>query len=95
MTHKGQKVPLGGVAEMLRHCDRQWYAYLERLINNPDEPNPLEKYEDTDLRQGLEKRGYIGLSKAQIRAMRSAYICGLQGGYSETELYSTFYVPSN
>ncbi len=95
MTHKGQKVPLGGVAEMLRHCDRQWYAYLERLINNPDEPNPLENYEDTELRQGLEKRGYIGLSQAQIRAMRSAYICGLQGGYSDKELYSTFYVPSN
>ena len=40
MTHRGQKYHLGGVAEMLRHCDRQWYAYLERLINNPDEPNP-------------------------------------------------------
>ena len=26
---------------MLRHCDAQWYAYLERLVNNPKEQNPL------------------------------------------------------
>ena len=38
---------------------------------------------------------FLGLSQAQIRAMRSAYICGLQGGYSDTELYSTFYAPTN
>ena len=49
MFHKGQKVPFG-VPEMLRHCDAQWYAYLERLINNPDEPNPLEQYQDAVLR---------------------------------------------
>ena len=40
MIHKGQKVVFG-VPEMLRHCDAQWYAYLERLVNNPKEQNPL------------------------------------------------------
>ena len=69
--------------------------YLERLVNNPDEPNPLEKYEDTDLRPGLKKRGYIGLSQSQIHAMRSAYICGLQGGYSDKELYGVELVLAN
>ena len=90
MTHRGQKVPLGGVAEMLRHCDAQWYAYLERLVNNPKEPNPFERYEGADLRQGLKDRGYIGMSQAQILAKRDEYVSGLETGkpaYSDTELY--------
>ena len=41
MIHRGQKVPLGGAAEMLRHCDEQWYAYLERLVKNPKSTTPL------------------------------------------------------
>ena len=90
MTHRGQKVPLGGVAEMLRHCDAQWYAYLERLINNPDEPNPFEQYEEAALRKGLNARGYIGMNQAQILAKRDDYVSDLEAGkpaYSDTELY--------
>ena len=49
MIHKGQKIVFG-VPEMLRHCDAQWYAYLERLVNNPKEQNPFERYEGADLR---------------------------------------------
>ena len=99
MFHKGQKVPFG-VPEMLRHCDAQWYAYLERLINNPDEPNPLEQYQDAVLRQGLkdQKRGYIDLSQEQIRAKRDLYVCKLEAGeppYSDTDLYRVGYVNDN
>ena len=96
MFHKGQKVPFG-VPEMLRHCDAQWYAYPERLINNPDEPNPLEQYQDAVLRQGLkdQKRGYIDLSQEQIRAKRHLYVSKLEAGeppYSDTDLYGVGYV---
>jgi hypothetical protein len=97
MIHKGQKVVFG-VPEMLRHCDAQWYAYLERLINNPDEPNPFEQYENAALREGLKDRGYIGMSQAQIRAKRDLHVSKLEAGeppYSDTELYSTSFVPAN
>ena len=90
MIHRGQKVPLGGAAELLRHCDAQWYAYLERLVNNPNELNPFERYEGADLRQGLKDRGSIGISQAQILANRDEYVSGLEAGkpaYSDTELY--------
>ena len=90
MTHKGRKVPLGGVAEMLLHCDSIWYAYLERLVNNPKEENPFERYEGADLRQGLKDRGYIGMSQAQILAKRDEYVSDLEAGkpaHSDTELY--------
>ena len=89
MIHKGQKIVFG-VPEMLRHCDAQWYAYLERLVNNPKEENPFERYEGADLRQGLKDRGYIGISQAQILAKRDEYVSGLEAGkpaYSDTELY--------
>ena len=56
MIHKGQKLVFG-VPEMLRHCDTQWYDYLERLVNNPGAPNPLELHHDADIRQGLKDRG--------------------------------------
>ena len=90
MTHRGQKVPLGGVAEMLRHCDAQWYAYLERLVNNPKEQNPFERYEGADLRQGLKDRGYIGKTQDQLRADSLKYAKKLEAGqepYSDRELY--------
>jgi len=96
MVHRGQKVPFG-VAEQLRHCDFQWYAYLERLINNPNLPNPLEQY-DGDLRQGLRKRGYIGMSQAQIRAKSLEYVSKLEAGeppYSDRELYRTGFLNDN
>ena len=83
---------------MLRHCDAQWYAYLERLINNPDEPNPFEQYEDAALRQGLKDRGYIGMSQAQILAKRDEYVSGLEAGkpaYSDTELYGVKWIPAS
>ena len=83
---------------MLRHCDAQWYAYLERLVNNPDEPNPLEQYEGSDLRQGLTDRGYIGMSQAQILAKRDEYVSGLEAGkpaYSDTELYGVKWIPAS
>ena len=97
MIHKGQKVVFG-VLEMLRHCDAQWFAYLERLINNPDEPNPFEQYEGADLRQGLKDRGYIGVSQAQILAKRDEYVSGLEAGkpaYSDTELYGVKWIPAS
>ena len=90
MIHRGQRVTLGGVQEMLRHCDAQWYAYLERLVNNPKEPNPFVRYEGADLRQGLKDRGYIGKSQAQLRANSAEYLAKLAAGqpaYSDTELY--------
>ena len=90
MIHRGQRVTLGGVQEMLRHCDAQWYAYLERLVNNPKEQNPFERYEGADLRQGLKDRGYIGMTQAQILAKRDEYVSDLEAGkpaYSDTELY--------
>ena len=89
MIHKGQKIVFG-VPEMLRHCDAQWYAHLERLVNNPKEENPFERYEGADLRQGLKDRGYIGMSQAQILAKRDEYVSDLEAGkpaYSDTELY--------
>ena len=43
IIHRGQRLTLGGVQEMLRHCDAQWYAYLERVVNNPKEQNPFEQ----------------------------------------------------
>ena len=98
MIHRGQKVPLGGVAEMLRHCDAQWYAYLERLVNNPKEQNPFERYEGADLRQGLKDRGYIGKSQAQLRANSAEYLAKLAAGqpaYSDTELYGVEWIPAN
>ena len=98
MKHKGHKVPLGGVAEMLRHCDAQWNAYLQRLICNEKEANPLEQYKGPDLRQGLRDRGYIDLSQKQILAKRDLYVSELQAGeppYSDTELYGTSYVLAN
>ena len=97
MIHKGQKIVFG-VSEMLRHCDAQWYAYLERLINNPDEPNRFEQYEGADLRQGLKDRGYIGMSQAQILAKRDDYVSGLEArkpAYSNTELYGIEWIPAN
>ena len=97
MFHKGQKVPFG-VPEMLRHCDAQWYAYLERLVNNPDEQNPLEQYEGSDLRQGLKDRGYIGKNQAQLRANSAEYLSKLASGqpaYSDSELYGVEWIPAN
>ena len=35
MIHRGQKVPLGGAAEMLRHCDAQWVT-LRNVIELAD-----------------------------------------------------------
>jgi len=93
ITHKGQKVPIGA-PEILRHCDAQWFAYLERLINNPAEPNPLEQYQGADLRNGLKARGYIGLTRRQLLAKRDLYWDRLKAGepsYSDTELYDTSY----
>ena len=57
-VHKNRRIPKGGVAEKLFHFDSQLYAYLERLINNPEEPNPFERYLNADLRKGLIDRGY-------------------------------------
>ena len=97
MFHKAQKVPFG-VSEMLRHCDAQWYAYLERLVNNPNELNPFEHYEGADLRQGLKDRGYIGKSQAQPRAKSVEYLNKLEAGEppcSDPELYGTSYVLPN
>ncbi len=97
MIHKGQKVVFG-VPEMLRHCDAQWYAYLERLVNNPKEQNPFERYEGADLRQGLTDRGYIGKSQAQLRANSAEYLAKLAAGqpaYSDTELYGVEWIPAN
>ena len=97
MFHKGQKVPFG-VSEMLRHCDSQWYAYLERLVNNPNELNPFEHYEGADLRQGLKDRGYIGMTQAQILAKRDDYFSSVEAGkpaYSDTELYGVEWIPAN
>ena len=98
MIHRGQKVPLGGAAEMLRHCDAQWYAYLERLVNNPKEQNPFERYEGADVRQGLKDRNYIGMTQAQILAKRDDYVSSLEAGkpaYSDTELYGVEWIPAN
>ena len=98
MTHRGQRVTLGGVQEMLRHCDAQWYAYLERLVNNPKEQNPFERYEGADLRQGLRDRGYIGMTQAQILAKRDDYVSSLEAGkpaYSDTELYGVKWIPAS
>ena len=95
MIHRGQKVPLGGAAEMLRHCDAQWYAYLERLVNNPKEQNPFEHYEGDDLRQGLKDRGYIGKTQDQLRADSLKYAKKLEAGqepYSDRELYRVGYL---
>ena len=97
MIHKGQKVVFG-VPELLRHCDAQWYAYLERLVNYPKEENPFEQYEGADLRQGLKDRGYIGVSQAQILAKRDEYVSGLEAGkpaYSDTELYGVKWIPAS
>ena len=93
-THRLQKVPFGSAAELLRHCDSQWFAYLERLISNPAEPNPLEQYQCADLRNGLKARGYIGLTRRQLLAKRDLYWDRLKAGepsYSDTELYDTSY----
>ena len=90
MIHRGQRVTLGGVPEMLRHCDAQWYAYLERLVNNPKEQNPFERYEGGALRKGLNTRGYIGMTQDEILDKRDEYVSGLEAGkpaYSDTELY--------
>ena len=95
MTHRGQKVPLGGVAEMLRHCDWQWHRYLERLVNNPKEQNPFQHYEGDDLRQGLKDRGYIGKTQDQLRADSLKYAKKLEAGqepYSDRELYRVGYL---
>ena len=92
MTHRGQKVPLSGVAEMLRHCDRLWYFYLERKFNKTDEPDPLEQYQGADLRQALRDRGSIGLNEVQILAKSDEEVSRLMAGeppYSDTELYGT------
>ena len=98
MIHRGQKVPLGGAAEMLRHCDEQWYAYLERLVNKPKEQNPFERYEGADLRQGLKDRGYIGMNQAQILAKRDDYFSSVEAGkpaYSDIKLYGVEWIPAN
>ena len=98
MIHKGQKVPLGGVSEMLRHCDARWHDYLERLIDNPDAPNPFEHYGGADLRQGLRDRGYIGKSQAQLLVASDDYVSSLEAGkppYSDTELYGVEWIPAN
>ena len=97
MIHKGRKVVFG-VPEMLRHCDAQWYAYLERLVNNPKEQNPFERYEGADVRQGLKDRNYIGMTQAQILAKRDDYVSSLEAGkpaYSDTELYGVEWIPAN
>ena len=94
MIHKDQKVVFG-VPELLRHCDAQWFAYLERLINNPDEPNPFEQYEGADLRHGLKDRGYIGKTQHQLRADSLKYAKKLEAGqepYSDRELYRVGYL---
>ena len=101
MIHRGQRVTLGGVQEILRHYDYQWHAYLELLINNPTLPNPFEQYkdnQDADLRQGLKDRGYIGMSQAQILAKRDAYISTIEAGeppYNDRELYRACFLNDN
>lgn len=80
MFHRGQKVPLGGVAELLRHIDFHWFAYLEKLDVNPDLPNPFEHVSDREIRKGLKHRGYISISRQQLWAKRDEYITRLENG---------------
>jgi hypothetical protein len=76
----------------------EWFmALVLKTSNNPDEPNPLEQYQDAVLRQGLkdQKRGYIDLSQEQIRAKRDLYVSKLEAReppYSDTDLYGVGYV---
>ena len=89
-VHKNRRIPKGGVAEKLFHFDSQLYAYLERLINNPEEPNPFERYLNADLRKGLKDRGYIDLTRPQLLAKRDIYFGEIGAGkpeYNDKELY--------
>ena len=83
--HRGQRVPAGGVAEILRHLDAHWYFYLEKVWNRPwlSKSNPLEEYKGGDLRAGLKQRGYIDLSPEDILEKAESYFDQIGSGERE------------
>ena len=83
--HRGQRVPAGGVPEILRHLDAHWYSYLERVWNRPwlSKSNPLGEYKGHDLRAGLKQRGYIDLSPQEILEKAESYFDQIGSGERE------------
>ena len=96
IVHRGRKVPTG-VPELLRHCDKLWFNYLELLARRPQAPNPFEApaYQDPDLHFGLLRRGYVDLSSDQLIAKSKIYVSKLEAGedpYTDNELYRSGWI---
>ena len=96
IVHRGKRVPTG-VPELLRHCDKLWFNYLELLARRPQAPNPFEApaYQDPDLRFGLLRRGYVDLSSDQLIAKSKIYVSKLEAGedpYTDNELYRSGWI---
>jgi len=99
INHYGRRVPLGGVAELLLHCDAMWFHYLEQLSwNNPSAPNPFELdsfRSDIALWNGLKERGYVEITPEELFAKRDKYIEGIENGaapYRDDILFKSYFL---
>ena len=94
----GVTVTLGDVDEMVCHYGWQIHRYLEQLVNDPFAPNELDRVGDSNpkLRKQLRKRGFAGLTRAQLWAKRDEYVARLEAGeelYS-SKLYGSYWIES-
>lgn len=78
----GEWIDLVGVEGLSLYARWHFHRLLERLVNNPDAPNPLEAIGDgnPELRNALRERGYAGLTRAQLLAKRDEYVAALENG---------------
>ena len=80
MVVNGRHVELGGVEEILCHCDWSWHRYLEELFNFPEAPNPFLSFTEPDVLKGLKDRGYISITRDELLAKRDEYLARLEKG---------------
>ena len=76
----GKFYELGTNQELLIHAKWQFHRYLERVFNNPYQPNPLESLDDPDLRKVLKAEGLVGLTQEEIVKKANDYFEHLAKG---------------
>lgn len=60
-------------------ADRQWYRYLEELVNRPDAPNPFKQIVEPDFLSAVQARGYLA-DKETILKCAEEYQRHLENG---------------
>ena len=76
----GKFYELGTNQELLIHAKWQFHRYLERVFNNPYQPNPLESLDDPDIRKVLKAEGLVGLTQEEIVKKANDYFEHLAKG---------------